>query len=260
MAELQRKKEKVKEEKERVKVLEDVLEDVTSKTTPSTKIEKPVIDPTTLKKPSVRSQKTTPPKTQPVRLESAVSTTETISLSQLRPGTVHPQVKPILPSWVSKPWRWMIPDDPQLEQQWLTTWGEFIVAFSRVLNLHILDLQEISVVYPFINPVLHKKLSIPQLKAISNYLIEQKKASWWDTEETRLRVYWKTLKSFAEEIFEYSFQHGYEMVTAYDLIKMSQSWSTLPPKDLFLVMKLLVESKKASWMDSERKTIEFHFM
>lgn len=259
MAELQRKKEKVDKEKNSVKVLEDILEDVTSKSTQSTQIDKPIIDPKNLKKPSVRPQEVTIPKPQSVSLEPTVPPTETISLSQLQPGTVHPKVKPILPSWVTKPWRWMIPEDPQLKQQWLTTWGEFLVAFSRVLNLHILDIQEVSVVYPFLNPVLHKKLSIIQLKSISDYLIEQKKASWWDTEKSRLRVYWKTLASFAEEIFEYSFQHGYEMITAYDLVKMSQSWSTLPSKDLTLIMKLLVESEKASWADTERKTIEFYF-
>ena len=154
----------------------------------------------------------------------------------------------------------MIPEDPQLEEQWLLTWGEFLIAFARVLNLHIVDLQEVSNVYPFMNSVLQKKLTIPQLKTIAEHLINQKKASWWDTEESRLRVYWKTLTSFAEEIFDYSFQNGYEMITAYDLVKMKQSWSSLPSKDLYLIMKLLVETKKASWADTEQKTIEFHFI
>jgi hypothetical protein len=172
---------------------------------------------------------------------------------------VHPKIKPILPAWVSKPWRWMTPEDPQLKEQWLLTWSDFILAFARVLNLHILDIQEVSLVYPFQNGLLKKKLTLPQLKTISEHLIEREKAIWWDSEETRLRVYWRTLKSIAEEIFEYSFHNGYEMVTSYDLVKMKQPWSTLPSKDLFMIMKIMVQSKKASWADSEQKTIEFHF-
>jgi hypothetical protein len=50
------------------------------------------------------------------------------------------------------------------------------------------------------------------------------------------------------------------MLTVYDMVKMNQSWSTLPSKELARIMKLLVEAKKASWADTEQKTIEFHFV
>ncbi|MHA1978641.1 MAG: hypothetical protein ACW98F_01255 [Candidatus Hodarchaeales archaeon] len=256
MAELQRKKEKVDKKKTSVDVLEDVLQEVITDKTAPNKIEVPRIDKKPLKNtlPKIRAPRVISKDEPPV---SSIS--ERISLSDLTPGTVHPKVKPILPGWVSKPWRWMIPEDPGLKQQWLLTWGDFLMAFARVLNQHILDLQEVSLVYPFQNGVLHKKLSLPQLKAISEHLIEQEKATWWDADETRLRVYWKTLNSFAEEIFNYSFQNGFEMITLYDMVKMNQSWSSLPPKDLAVIMKLMVKSKKATWADSEQKTIEFVF-
>jgi len=253
MAELQRKKEKVEKKNSSVDVLENVLEDITRK------------------KPRPTEQKITPQVQKPVTKKTATTIisrvevpeilpTKPVRLSQLEPGTVHPKVKPILPTWVTKPWRWMIPDDPELKQQWLMTWGDFFLAFARILNLHIVDLQEVSLVYPFTNPILKKKLSPPQIEAISEYLIELEKAKWWDTQKTRLRLYWKTLNSFVDEIFEYSFQNGYEMVTLYDMVKMKQSWSSLPSEDLSTIMKLLVETEKASWADSEQKTIEFHFL
>jgi hypothetical protein len=256
MAELQRKKEKVDKKKTSVDVLENVLQEVTSERPIPKKIEVPKIEKKPLKDalPDIQIRKPLAQTSQAIS-----KTSEKISLADLKPGTVHPNVKPILPGWVSKPWRWMIPEDPELKQQWLLTWGEFLLAFARVLNQHILDLQEVSLVYPFQNGVLHKKLSISQLKAISKHLIEQEKASWWDTDETRLRVYWKTLSSFADEIFNYSFQNGFEMITLYDMVKMNQSWSSLPPKDLAVIMKLMVKSKKATWADSEQKTIEFVF-
>ena len=256
MAELQRKKEKVDKKKTSVDVLENVLQEVTTDESIPKKIEVPKLK----KKPSVNALPNVQAHKPVVKTDQEISKTyETIKLSELQPGTVHPNVKPILPGWVSKPWRWMIPEDPELKQQWLLTWGDFLLAFARVLNQHILDLQEVSLVYPFQNGILHKKLSLPQLKAISGYLIEQEKASWWDTEETRLRVYWKTLGSFAEEIFNYSFQNGFEMITMYDMVKMNQSWSSLPPKDLAVIMKIMVKSKKATWADSDQKTIEFVF-
>ena len=253
MAELQRKKEKVEKKKNSVDVLENVLEDITRKRSISPdqkiipRIQKPV-------------SKKTIPKARIRVEEPEVLTPKSVKLSQLEPGTVHPKVKPILPSWVTKPWRWMIPDDPELKQQWLITWGDFFLAFARILNLHIMDIHEVSLVYPFTNPLLKKKLSPPQMEAISEYLIEQERAKWWDTQKTQLRLYWKTLNSFVDEIFEYSFQNGYEMVTLYDMVKMKQSWSSLPSKDLSVILKLLVETKMASWADSEQKTIEFHFV
>ncbi|MHA2238715.1 MAG: hypothetical protein ACXAB2_10165 [Candidatus Hodarchaeales archaeon] len=257
MAEMQRKKEKEEKKEKSVKVLEEILKEVTDDNKVKTQTKPIVLD----TKPIQRSKLKQPQSVQqrPPSQQSPPVQTQQYSLTELQPGRVHPRIKPVLPSWVSKPWRWMTPEDPQLKEQWLLTWGDFILAFSRVLNLHILDIQEASLVYPFQNGLLKKKLSLPQLKAISEYLIEQNKAIWWDSEETRLRIYWRTLKSFAEELFEYSFQNGHEMVTSYDLIKMNQPWSTLPAKDLYLIMKIMVKAKKASWADTDRKTIEFHF-
>ncbi len=251
MAEMQRKKDKEKKKTESIDILGTVLDEVVKE---ESKIESPDLTQirTKMSQSSVTPsfQTETMPKISTPTVEPSLTTT-------LQPGVVDPRVKPVLPAWVKKPWRWMVPDDPQLKQQWLTTWGEFILDFARVLNFHILDLQEVALVYPFKNSILRKKLTLPQIVMISEYLVEIEKAKWWDSEQTRLRVYWKTLKSHADELFEYAFQHGYDMVTAFDIVKMKQSWSTLPPPDVRMLMKLMVESKRASWADSERKTIQF---
>lgn len=260
MAEMQRKKEKQKKKTSSTDVLGEILNDVTK--------ERSEVKSSDLHKISLEAKKAVKfSPSQVGKLTSmpsqtrrpSSSTVKTIATTKLEAGKVDPRVKPILPAWVSKPWRWMIPDDPQLKEQWLLTWGEFIVDFARVLNYHILDLQEIGLVYPFKNPLLHKKLTQPQLIQISDYLVEIEKAKWWDDEKTRLRVYWKTLKSFSDELYGYAFQNGYDMVTAFDIVKMKQSWSTLPPPDIKMIMKLIVESQRASWADSERKTIQFNY-
>ena len=252
MAEMQRKREKEKKKSKSVDILGSVLDEVTKEQTqphsPDLKQVHAEVSRTSVSQPTVQ------PKihTQPISVEPTP-----VKPVHLQPGTVDPRVKPVLPAWVGKPWRWMVPDDPQLKQQWLTTWGEFMLDFARVLNFHVLDLQEVALVYPFQNPLLKKKLTLPQLVLISEYLIEVEKAAWWDDEKTRLRVYWKTLKSHTDELFEYAFQNGYDMVTMFDIVKMKQSWSSLPPPDIRNIMKLIVESKRATWADSDRKTIQF---
>jgi hypothetical protein len=252
MAEMQRKKEKEKKRTESVDILGSVLDEVTSKQSQPQSPELQQIG-TEVSRPPISQ-----PMVQPKAHTPSITTKPTpVKPAELQPGTVDPRVKPVLPAWVAKPWRWMVPDDPQLKQQWLTTWGEFILDFARVLNYHILDLQEVALVYPFQNPLLKKKLTLHQLVMISEYLIEIERAVWWDDEQTRLRVYWKTLKSHSDELFEYAFQNGYDMVTVFDIVKMKQSWSSLPPSDIRMIMKLMVESKRASWADSERKTIQF---
>lgn len=250
MAEMQRKREKEKKDTKTVDILGSVLDEVAK--------EKPKVESPDLASLSTEMPRSIPtPSFQQETIPKSVRPVEPSLTTTLQPGVVDPRVKPVLPSWVKKPWRWMVPDDPQLKQQWLITWGEFILDFARVLNFHILDLQEVALVYPFQNSILKKKLTLPQLVMISDYLVEIDKAKWWDSEQTRLRVYWKTLKSHADELYEYAFQHGYDMVTAFDIVKMKQSWSTLPPPDVRMLMKLMVESKRASWADSERKTIQF---
>ncbi len=258
MAEMQRKRDKEKKRSDSSDILADILESVTAtkeKPTP------PEIKP--LEPRKFQTNSSVPPVKQETRSKVTITPISTEierpSPPKLQPGTVDPRVKPILPAWVKKPWRWMIPEDPELKKQWLVTWGDFILNFARVLNLHILDLQEIGVVYPFKNPLLKKKLTQPQLISISEYLVEIEKAIWWDEEKTRLRVYWKTLKSYTDVMFDYAFQNGYDMVTAYDLVKMKQTWSSLPPQDIRMLMKLMVKSDRASWADSERKTIQFNY-
>jgi hypothetical protein len=257
MAELQRKREKEKKKSTTTDILGEILDEVTKgKTQPITSDSNKIsVETPKTAKITTPAQKVAP--VPSIGKISVSSTIETVSTAKLEAGKVDPRIKSILPAWVGKPWRWMIPDDPHLKQQWLITWGEFILDFARVINFHVLDLQEIGLVYPFQNPLIHKKLTQPQLVQISDYLVEIEKAKWWDDEKTRLRVYWKTLKSFSDELYEYAFQNGYDMVTAFDIVKMKQSWSTLPPPDIRMIMKLMVESNRASWADSERKTIQF---
>ncbi len=100
---------------------------------------------------------------------------------KLEPGRMDPRIKSILPSWVSKPWRWMVPEDPQLKEQWLITWGEFLLGFSREVNLHILDLQEIALVYPFHNPLLRKKLTLNNIKSFRYGFKKYMQSSNWQT-------------------------------------------------------------------------------
>ncbi|MFX1515757.1 MAG: hypothetical protein ACFFC6_05565 [Promethearchaeota archaeon] len=250
MAEMQRKREKEKKKTESVDILGSVLDKVTEEQNQSHSPDLHQIQ------AEVSRVSISQPKVQP-KVPTPTISVEPVKPAHLQPGTVDPRVKPILPAWVGKPWRWMVPDDPQLKQQWVITWGEFVLDFAKVLNFHVLDLQEVALVYPFQNPLLKKKLTLPQLVLISEYLIEIEKAAWWDDEKTRLRVYWKTLKSHSDELFEYAFQNGYDMVTMFDIVKMKQSWSSLPPPDIRMIMKLMVESKRASWADSDRKTIQF---
>ncbi len=259
MAEMQRKRDKKKKTTNTTDVLGEILNEVTKGKTPpkSSDLNKIGIEAQKTAKASTMSQQRNVTKTHTTIKIQPSQTMETVSTTKLQAGKADPRIKGILPAWVGKPWRWMIPDDPKLKQQWLITWGEFMLDFARVLNFHILDLQEISLVYPFQNSLLRKKLTQTQLSQISDYLIGIEKAKWWDDEKTRLRVHWKTLKSFTDELYQYAFQNGYDMVTAFDIVKMKQSWSTLPPPDTRMLMKLLVESKRALWADSEKKTIEF---
>lgn len=251
MAEMQRKRPKKKQDTDSVDVLEKVLDQVTQpQTTSPSSLTPPFVSPTS---------KTRPPRPTDTQPPPAPTSVTRPSSLKLIPGTVDPRIKPILPAWVQKPWRYMVPEDPQLHQQWLLTWGDFLFDFARVLNLHIIDLQEVSLVYPFHNAVLRKKLTTQQLILISDFLIEQGKAKWWNDQKNRLRVYWKTLQSNAEDLYEFAFRSGYDMVTAFDIVKMQQSWSTLPPRDIREVMKILVLSKKALWADSEQKTIQFQY-
>jgi len=249
MAERQRKKPE-KENVKKTSPLESTLTELTEPQTPQ-KQEKIVL--------KVNNTDSIQTKTTNTVILPRVKPSETVQVKDK--SGIPPEVKAILPSWIKKPWRYMIPDDPKLREDWLLTWSDFLISYCKAKKYFLVNISDIVNEFPFKNPIHRTKLSTDHVILLGDYLVEKKRARWWNEElKDRIRIYWKTLAEHADDFYDYAFLHGLDLFTAYDIKKLDQEWSNIPPREIGLVMRILVSSKRAKWADSDKKTIELNLL
>ncbi|MFW9914595.1 MAG: hypothetical protein ACFFGZ_03200 [Candidatus Thorarchaeota archaeon] len=170
---------------------------------------------------------------------------------------IDPRIKAILPPWMEKAWRWVTPDDPDLLEQWLQAWGDLVLSYSEALQVHLLKPREMTASIPFKNPLVKRQLSIEQIHSVGDDLERRQLAKWWDSKKNRLRVYWLPLDEISDLIHEWGLDGGRDVVTLFDLRNADEAWSSVPSKELRLLMETLVKTKRANWADKKQEAIEF---
>jgi hypothetical protein len=192
-------------------------------------------------------------------VESPVQTEARESHMVMGVRPISSEVRAILPPWVEKPWRWIDPEEGELRVQWLGEWGNLLMEWGRVQGLHLVKIEEVRREFPFKQPLIKKELSIEQLEAIGDHLTEKKKAKWWDTKKRRLRLYWMPLEDVAEEVYEWAEDQGLPVATIFDLQQSGRIWSSVPRRELLLVLEFLVKTKRCDWTDKEKQSVSFRY-
>ncbi len=198
----------------------------------------------------------------PIRKETTRVGPKTVQEMRQLPGgvAVRPEVNLILPTWIEKKYYWARPNPqkhPDLHQSWLEEWSNFLLKWAEATNSHVVSVPRLLTEFPFNNPVIKAKLLEPEIREICEYLIQKNLATWYDKNKRRLRIYWKSLDEFAEDLYDWAFLRGESFATLMDLAQAGQPWSNLPPKELQRLMELLVREGRAEWADEEKRTIQF---
>ncbi|MHA1467052.1 MAG: hypothetical protein ACTSQD_04225 [Promethearchaeota archaeon] len=126
---------------------------------------------------------------------------------------------------------------------WRTEWSKVLFDYSRYAILHIIYIRELVSEQPFSN-FTNRELYI---KEIAEELIEQEMAQWLSKKKDSLRVYWKTLEVWADEIYDWAYEEGkLEPVMIYELREAtSKDFSNLPMEDLEAIFKILAKNRRA---------------
>ncbi len=209
---------------------------------------------------SIETEKSLPRKATSISLSQQPLervTSQAVSQPRTSQSLISPAVKKILPKWIEKPHRWVSPSPKQKEllAAWIKEWADFLLKWAEVTNHHIVRLLDLQEEFPFNNPIIKKKLSLDDLQLIGEYLVENGYAVWLSSRKDRLRVYWKTLEEFSDDIYEWAYSWGHEVVTLLDLVQANEPWSNLPRIDLKKIMELLVKTKRAEWASKKDKTV-----
>ena len=144
--------------------------------------------------------------------------------------------------------------------KFIQEWSDYILDYTHAYVIHTFDFLTESTKAPF--KFLREREKY--LREILEELASTEYAEWQNDEKTRLRIYWKSLEEWSIKLFEYCYWNGLEILTLIDLKEageeVDRGFSTLPPRDVVRILEILIDQKKAKWIDKkEKKTVKLKF-
>jgi hypothetical protein len=126
---------------------------------------------------------------------------------------------------------------------WKTEWAKVLFDYARFAVLHIIYVREMNSQKPF-SDFTHREQYILE---IAEELISQNQAKWLTKKKDKLRIYWKTLEVYSDEIYKWAYDNGkIEPIMVFELREATQEdFSNLPLEDLEEIFKILAKNRRA---------------
>ena len=138
---------------------------------------------------------------------------------------------------------------------WKTEWAKVLFDYARFAVIHIIYVRELNSEKPFSNFTNRE----PYIIEIVEELINQKQAKWLSKKKNKVRVYWKTLEVWSDEIYNWAYENGkIEPIMIYEIREAKQQdFSSLPLEDLEEIFKILAKNRRAKVMKLEDGQLAF---
>jgi hypothetical protein len=161
-------------------------------------------------------------------------------------------------TWLEEPryeFMYSIPDqktNPGDYESWKEEWAKVLYDYAKYSILHIIYLRQLYDKKPF-SKFPNRKNAIQE---IAEELIEQGLAKWLSKKKEKLRVFWKTLDLWAEEIYEWALEWGkLEPIAIYELREAKQDFSNLPKDDIKEIFLILSREGRGKYIETENGQI-----
>ena len=162
--------------------------------------------------------------------------------------------------WIEEPkyaFMYAIPNkkkNPTDYQSWKTEWAKVLFDYAKCAILHIIYLRELYTEKPFANFDDRKKA----IHEIAQELVDQELAKFLSKKEEQLRIYWKTLDFFADDIYEWAIDNGkLEPILIYEIRESKLEFSNLPKIDLEEIFRMLSKDDKGNIIKLEDGQMAF---
>lgn len=138
---------------------------------------------------------------------------------------------------------------------WKVVWAKVLFDYARFAVLHIIYIRELNYQKPFSKFTKREQYIIE----IAEELISQNQAEWLSKRKDKLRVYWRTLEGWSEEIYNWAYENGkIEPIMIYELREAKQEdFSSLPLEDLEEIFKIMAKNRKAEVLKLENGQLAF---
>ncbi len=162
--------------------------------------------------------------------------------------------------WIEEPkyqFMYTIPDkkkNPTDYESWKIEWAKVLFDYAKSAILHILYLRQLHSEKPFSNFQDRQKA----VKEIVEELIDQKLAKYLSKNKEKLRVYWKTLDLWAENIYDWAIDFGkLDPILIYEIREANQEFSNLPKSDLEEIFSILSKDNRCTIIKLDDREIAF---
>ena len=139
-------------------------------------------------------------------------------------------------------------------ESWKNEWSKVLFDYARYAILHILYLRQLESEKPFSK----FEERTEALKEIAEELVEKEQAEWLSKSKEKLRVYWKSLDNWAQEIYEWAVEISpLEPILIFEIRESNKEFSNLPKEDIIKIFKMLEKEKKGVIIKAEDGQISF---
>jgi hypothetical protein len=139
-------------------------------------------------------------------------------------------------------------------ESWKSEWSKVLFDYARYAILHILYLRQTESEKPFSNFEDRKQA----LEEIAEELIKKEQAEWLSKSKEKLRVYWKSLDNWAEEIYDWAMEISpLEPILIFEIRESNKAFSKLPNDDIIKIFKMLEKDKKGKIIRLEDDQVSF---
>jgi len=139
-------------------------------------------------------------------------------------------------------------------ESWKKEWSKVLFDYARYAILHILYLRQTESEKPFSNFEDRKQA----LEEIAEELLNKEQAEWLSKSKEKLRVYWKSLDNWAEEIYDWAMEISpLEPILIFEIRESNQAFSKLPNDDIIKIFKMLEKDKRGKIIRLEDDQVSF---
>ena len=139
-------------------------------------------------------------------------------------------------------------------ESWKNEWLKVLFDYARYAILHILYLRKMHTVKPFAN----FEDRATAIREIAQALVDKKEAEWLSKSKEKLRVYWKSLDNWAEDIYDWAMEISpLEPILIFEIRESNQEFSNLPREDILKIFKKLENDRRGKIIELEDGQISF---
>jgi hypothetical protein len=139
-------------------------------------------------------------------------------------------------------------------ESWKNEWSKVLFDYARYAILHILYLRKLESEKPFSKFENRNKA----LKEIAQELVDKKQAEWLSKSKEKLRVYWKSIDNWAEEIYKWAMEISpLEPILIFEIRDSNKEFSNLPNEDLVKIFKILEKDRRGKIIQLDNGQLSF---